>query len=81
MSQDLLVLILLILIHEALNAAFSVDKLVLTGEEGVAAGADFDFDIVFGGARFHYVAAGAAHGCFVVHRMNALFHKKPQLHV
>ena len=55
---------LLILVHEALDAAFGVHQLVLAREERMAIGANFDLDVRFGRARFDHVAASAADGGF-----------------
>ena len=63
---------LLVLELEALDATRGVDHLLLAGEEGVAVGADFEDDVALvGGAGLEVVAARAAHGGFVVLRMNA----------
>ena len=59
---------------EALDAARSVDQLLLAGEIGVAAGADFNMDVtLMRGARGEAAATGALHTDFVVIRMDILF--------
>ncbi len=57
-------LLFLILVHEALDASFCVQKLVLTGIEGVTVGANFDFDVVFCGSSFDHIATGTFDGRF-----------------
>ena len=69
-----MVLLLLIFIEEAFDAAFRVDELVLAREERVAARANFDLDVFLGGARLERVAAGASDLGLDVNGMNTLFH-------
>ena len=61
---------------ETLNAAGGIHKLLLSGEERVAVGADFDAQqIAFDGrARGERVPAGAVHSDSVVVRVNIGFH-------
>src|SRR5689334_2636900 len=68
-------LLLLVLIDEALDAAFSVDQLVLAREERMAIRANFDLDVGLGGAGLDDITASAAHGRLNVLRMNSLFHR------
>ena len=68
-------LLLLVLVHEALNAAFGVHELCFAGVEGVAHGANFDFDVCFGCASFDHASACAADLGFNVFRVKFLFHK------
>jgi hypothetical protein len=52
-----------------------IDQLLLSGEEGVAAGTDFHTDIAFvRGTRCERVATGANDIQFVVGRVNTDFH-------
>ncbi len=68
-------LLLLILIEEALDAAFCVEQLMLASEERVTSRTNFNLDVVFGCAGFDNIAASARDSGFVVNGMNALFHK------
>src|SRR5712692_6589060 len=64
----------LVLLPEPLDAARSVYKLVLTGEERMTGGADLDVERAAGGTGFDDVSASAddARGC--IHRMNVRLH-------
>ena len=61
---------------EAFHAACGVDELLLTGEERVAVGANFDFERVAfdGGTSREIVSAGAMNVYSVIVRMNSGFH-------
>jgi hypothetical protein len=60
---------------EAVNATGGIDQLLLTGEEWVAAGADFHADVAFvRGTRLEVVAAGADDADFVVSGVNSSLH-------
>src|SRR5258708_859037 len=70
---------LLILLLEAVHAAFGVDQLLPAREERVAVGADFHADVAFvRGAGPKRVAAGAGDADFQVGGMNSGFHGKFQ---
>ena len=68
-----------VLLGEAFDAAGGVDELLLAGEEGMAAGADFDVQLVAldGGTSGEIVAAGAVHGDLVIVGVNTGFHEAP----
>ena len=67
-----------VLLLKSLDAARGVQQLLLSGEEWVAVGADFDqHHIAFEGrAGLKGVAAGAVNHQFVVIRMNSGFHER-----
>src|SRR5690606_24998083 len=68
----------LVLVEEALDAAFSVDQLCLSGEKRMAIGADLDLDVRLYGASLDDVAACARNRGFNVFWMNCLFHITPR---
>ena len=69
-----------VLAAEALDAASGVHQLLLTGEEWMAVGADFNADVApVRGAGGKRVAAGAVHTHFMIRRMNGCFHGVPNL--
>ena len=52
---------------EFINAAAGVDQLLLAGVERVALGANFNGDVLLGGAGLDHIAAGAAdRGGFII---------------
>jgi hypothetical protein len=55
---------------EALDAPASVHQLLATRVEGVAVRAHLDVQLGLGGAREEFVAAGAAHVCLDVVRVD-----------
>ena len=59
---------------EALNASAGVDQLLLACKEGMAVRADFNTQILLGGACFKSVAASAGNCCPLVLGMDSLFH-------
>ena len=59
---------------ELIHAAAGVDQLLLAGVEGVALGADFNGDVLPGGAGLNDGAAGAADGSRLIIGMDASFH-------
>jgi len=59
---------------ESFDAACGVDEFLFAGVEGVAASADFDFDVLERRAGFEGVSAGAADFCEVVLGMDFFFH-------
>jgi hypothetical protein len=63
-----------VLSAETLDPSGGVDQLLLSGEERVALGTDFNTDIGFGGTDGHFVAAGATNDGFFVIGMNSAFH-------
>jgi hypothetical protein len=63
-----------ILSSETLNPAGRVDQFLLSGEEGMALGTDFNTDIGLGGTNGHFVAAGATNDGFFIVGMNSAFH-------
>ena len=62
------------LLVELLNTAAGVDQLLLAGVEGVALGADFDGDVLTGGAGLNHIAASAADGGLMILGMDAFLH-------
>ena len=66
---------LAIALVEPINASRRVDQLLLTGEERVASGANFDVQVAFfGRASLECLAASAGNVNFYVFRMNSWFH-------
>src|SRR6266576_826270 len=63
-----------VLLAEPLHAAGRVEQLLLTREEGMAAGADFDVNQGRRGARDERIATRALHGGPLVFGMNSGFH-------
>ena len=59
---------------EAVNAPAGIDQLLPAGEERVALRADFNADILLGGAGMDHLAAGAGDGRIFISRMNTVFH-------
>jgi hypothetical protein len=68
-----------VFLGEAFDAAGSVQKLLLAGEEGVAIGTDFNVQPVpfDGGAGLEVVAASAVDGYSVIVGMNTGLHESP----
>jgi len=66
-----------VLLGEALDAAGGVNQFLLAGEEGVAARADFNVQLVAldGLTSGEIVAAGALHRYSVIVRVNTGFHE------
>ena len=62
------------LLVELINTAAGVDQLLLTGEKGVALRADFDLDILFGGAGGDHLSARALDGSLIILRMDTFLH-------
>ena len=63
-----------VLLVELVHASAGVNQFLLAGIEGVALGADFNRDVLFGGASLNDIAAGAADSGRLVFGMNTLFH-------
>ena len=63
-----------VLLVELIHAAAGVDQLLLAGIEGVALGADFNGDVLLGGAGLDNGAAGAADGSRLVIGMDSFLH-------
>ena len=59
---------------EALDASAGIDQLLLTREERVALGADFNLQLLLGRAGGEGLAAYAADDCFAVLGMDAFLH-------
>ena len=59
---------------EPINTSTGVNQLLLAGIERVALGADFNTDLLLGGAGGEGVAASATDGGLLVLRMDAFFH-------
>ena len=59
---------------ETVNTSTGVNQLLLAGIERVALGADFNTDLLLGGAGGEGVAASATDGGLLVLRMDAFFH-------
>lgn len=62
------------LLVEAADTSTGIDHLLLTSEEGVALSADFDTDILLGGAGGIHSTTGAADGGLLVVRMDSCLH-------
>jgi hypothetical protein len=63
-----------VLSAETLKPSGGVDQLLLSGEERVTLGTDFNTDIGLGGTDGHFVAAGTANDGFFVVGMNSALH-------
>ena len=72
--QTFVILLQAELLIEAVNASAGVNQLLLAGIERVALGADFNTDLLLGGAGGEGVAASATDGGLLVLRMDAFFH-------
>jgi hypothetical protein len=59
---------------ETLDAACSIDQLLLAREERVASRTDVHADFLLRGPGFELIPAGAAHKHLMVLRMDILFH-------
>ena len=59
---------------ETVNTSTGVNQLLLAGIERVALGANFNLDILLGGAGGKGVTAGATDGSLLVLRMDAFSH-------
>lgn len=59
---------------EFLDPARAVDEFLLTGEKGMAGGADFNADFFFRRTRRERVSAGARDHTLVVFRVNVFSH-------
>lgn len=70
----LLILEFLIFPPEPFNPTGGIHQFLLTGEKGVAFGADFDPYIFFRGSGLEYAAAGTLDGGFLVRWMSFRFH-------
>ena len=62
------------LLVEAADASTGVQHLLLTGEEGVALGADVDTAVLLGGAGGIHGAASATDGGLLIVRMDTILH-------
>ena len=63
-----------VLLVELINTAAGVDQLLLAGVEGVALGADFNGDVLLGGAGLDDGAASALDSGLLVLRMDSFLH-------
>ena len=59
---------------ESVNTSAGIDQLLLAGIEGMAIAANFNTDILLGGAYLELVAACALDGSGLVLGMDSLFH-------
>ena len=59
---------------ELVNASAGIDEFLLTGEEGMALGADFDLQIAFGGASLNFLAASTLDGALFIFGMDLILH-------
>ena len=68
-----------VLLGEALDAAGGVNQLLLAGEKGMAARADFDVQLVAldGRTSLEVMAAGTVHSYSVIVGVNTGFHEAP----
>ena len=71
--MDLLVLKTELLL-KAVNTAAGINQLLLARKEGMALGANFNTDILFGGAGLNHFAARTTNRRLCIFRMDALFH-------
>jgi hypothetical protein len=65
---------LFVFFPELVYAAFSIDELLLAGEEGVAVRADIELHVLLGGPDLERFTAGAVNRRHLVVGMDALFH-------
>ena len=63
-----------VLLVELINTAAGVNQLLLAGVEGVALGADFNGDVLLGGAGLDDGAASASDGGLLIIRMDSFLH-------
>ena len=70
----LFVLEFLVFFAEAFDSARRIDKLLFAGEKRMTLGTYFNPNVLFGGAGFDHVSAGALNGCLMIIRMNVRFH-------
>jgi len=63
-----------VLFLESFHAAGGIHNLLLTSYKGMAVGANFNLNILFGGSGRNYITAYASYGCFFIFGMNAFFH-------
>ena len=70
----LLILKFFIFFAEAFNSTGRVNELLLAGEKGMALGANFNPDILFGGSCLDDTPACAFDGCLSVFWMDTCFH-------
>ncbi len=59
---------------ETVYAAAGINQLLLAGVIRMAGGANFNTDVVFGGAGVDYVTANTSDGCVFVNGMNSVLH-------
>ena len=59
---------------ESVNTSAGINKLLLTGEERMALGANFYLDILLCGTCLYNVTASAGDGSLLVYGMDTLFH-------
>ena len=73
-AHDRCLLLRTVALIKLLNAAGSVNQLLLAGKKAMAGGADFNPDLFYGGARLKSIAAGAGHRRCCQCGMDAFFH-------
>lgn len=61
-------------LFESVNTTAGIDKLLTTGVERMAFGANLYMDILLGGTGFPHSTASASNGCGFVIRVNSFFH-------
>ncbi len=61
-------------LFESVNTTAGIDKLLTTGVERMALGANLHMDILLGGTGLPHSAASASYSCGFVVRMNSFFH-------
>ena len=61
-------------LFESVDAAAGINKLLTTGVERMALGANFDVDLGLGGTSVDDITASAGNGAVNVVRMDTLFH-------
>lgn len=66
---------------EAINTTFRVNDLLLTGVERVTAAANFNANLLFGGAELYLITANTDGGNLVILRMNTFLHLRPALYM
>jgi hypothetical protein len=71
----------LVSLDKAVYPSFGVNNLLLTSIERMAAGADFNTNLLFGGTHLYRSAAYAGGDYFIVLGVNSFLHLAPDLNI
>ena len=66
---------------EAIDATACIDELLLSGKERMALGANFNTDILLGGAGLDNITASAGNGSLAIVRMDLFLHLIHLFHI